>query len=151
MTWKDAQDYVHWLSKRTDHDYRLMSEAEWEYAARGGTTTTYPWGASATHEKANYGEDECCGGKATGRDKWVNTSPVGAFPPNAFGLYDMNGNVLQWVQDCFAESYAGLPTDGSAYETSVVLKTAGTFQEMAATNSCSYRMVRGGDWATRQI
>lgn len=145
LNWQDAQDYVQWLSKRTGKQYRLLTEAEWEYAARAGTTTAFSWGAKATHEHANYGAEECCSGFASGRDRWVNTSPVGSFPPNAFGLYDMHGNVLQWVQDCFANSYAGLPTDGSAYELSVELKVA-PMEEMVGTNSCSYRMVRGGDW-----
>jgi formylglycine-generating enzyme required for sulfatase activity len=76
----------------------------------------------------------------------VNTSPAGSFPPNAFGLYDMHGNVLQFVQDCFADSYSGLPTDGSPYEAVVQLKSAGPFFDMAGTSSCSYRMLRGGDW-----
>jgi formylglycine-generating enzyme required for sulfatase activity len=148
VTWQDAQDYVHWLSQRTRHKYRLLSEAEWEYTARAGTTTAYPWGPSATHDNANYGADDCCSGLASGRDQWVQTSPVGSFPPNNFGLHDMHGNVLQWVQDCFAGSYSGLPTDGSAYEEAVQLKTAGPFPslDMTGTNSCSYRMVRGGDW-----
>jgi formylglycine-generating enzyme required for sulfatase activity len=145
VTWQDAQDYVHGLSQRTSHKYRLLSEAEWEYAARGGTTTAYSWGASATHDHANYGTDDCCSGSASGRDKWMNTSPVGSFPPNGFGLHDMHGNVLQWVQDCFASSYSGLPTDGSAYEEAIQLKTGVPFL-MIGTNSCSYRIVRGGDW-----
>jgi formylglycine-generating enzyme required for sulfatase activity len=148
VTWQDAQDYVHWLSQRTGDKYRLLSEAEWEYAARGRTSTAYPWGPKSTHEHANYGADKCCSGLAAGRDRWEQTSPVGAFPPNAFGLYDMHGNVLQWVQDCFAASYSGLPADGSAYEEAVVLNTAGPFPwfDMSGTNACSYRMVRGGDW-----
>ena len=148
VTWQDAQDYVHWLSQRTGHKYRLLSEAEWEYAARGGTSTAYPWGPNSTHEHANYGAEKCCSGLAAGRDRWKETSPVGSFPPNGFGLYDTHGNVLQWVQDCFAASYSGLPADGSAYEEAVVLKTAGPFPwfDMTGTNACSYRMVRGGDW-----
>src|SRR6476659_6572344 len=105
VTWHDAQDYVRWLSEHTGHQYRLLTEAEWEYAARAGTTTAYPWGAQPSHEYANYGADSCCSGRALGRDKWTYTSPVGSFPPNAFGLYDMHGNVLQWVQDCFSTSY----------------------------------------------
>jgi formylglycine-generating enzyme required for sulfatase activity len=146
VTWDDAQDYVRWLSHRTGRKYRLLTEAEWEYAARAGSTTPYPWGSSASHEYANYGADVCCSGLASGRDQWVNTSPVGAFPANAFGLYDMHGNVLQWVQDCFSASYAGLPTDGAAYETNVELQMTGRFARMTGTSSCSYRMLRGGDF-----
>lgn len=146
LIWNDAQDYVRWLSQRTGQKYRLLTESEWEYAARAGTTAPYPWGSDASHEYANYGADTCCSGLASGRDQWVNTSPVGSFPPNAFGLYDMHGNVLQWVQDCFANSYLGLPTDGSAYETVVQLKVTGRFSSMTGTSSCAYRMLRGGDW-----
>jgi formylglycine-generating enzyme required for sulfatase activity len=123
VTWSDAQDYVRWLSQRTGRKYRLLTEAEWEYAARAGTTTAFPWGSTASHEFANYGTEKCCGeGLAVGRDRWVETSPVGSFPPNGFGLYDMNGNVMQFVQDCFAPSYAGLATDASAYEVDVELR-----------------------------
>jgi formylglycine-generating enzyme required for sulfatase activity len=152
VTWNDAQTYVRWLSQRASRKYRLLTEAEWEYAARAGTATPYPWGSSASHEYANYGADKW-GGLASGRDRWVNTSPAGSFPPNAFGLYDMQGNVLQWLQDCFASSYSGLPTDGSAYEAVVQLKTAGDLSYMSGTSSCSYRMLRGGDWGdpSRQI
>ena len=152
VTWNDAQEYVHWLSQKTGHKYRLLTEAEWEYAARSGTTTPYPWGSTASHEYANYGADNW-GGFASGRDRWVNTSPVGSFPPNKFGLYDMHGNVLQWVQDCFAPSYAGQPADGSPYEAIVQLKMVGDLSDMNGNNSCSYRMLRGGDWGDppRQI
>lgn len=145
VTWNDAQDYVRWLARKTGREYRLPSESEWEYAARAGTRTTYPWGSAPSHEYANYGSDNW-GGLASGRDEWANTSPVGAFPPNAFGLYDMHGNVLQWVQDCFAPDYASLPTDGSAYLRDVQLKTTGDFAFMNGTASCSYRRLRGGDW-----
>jgi formylglycine-generating enzyme required for sulfatase activity len=147
LTYYDAQDYVRWLSKQTSHHYRLLTEAEWEYAARAGSTTPYPWGSSASHELANYGSETCCSGLMSGHDQWVNTSPVGSFPPNAFGLYDMQGNVMQWVQDCFASSYAGLPTDGSAYEEMRTLNLSGELSSMTGTNSCSYRILRGGDWA----
>jgi len=146
VSWEDAQDYVRWLSQRTGRKYRLLTEAEWEYAARAGTTTPFPWGSIASHENANYGAETCCSTLAVGRDRWMNTSPVGAFPPNAFGLYDMHGNVQQWVQDCFANSYAGLPTDGSAYEVAVPLKMEGRYAVMNGKSSCSYRMSRGGDW-----
>lgn len=146
VTWNDAQDYVRWLSARSGRHYRLLTEAEWEYTARAGTTAPYPWGSSVSHEHANYGSDVCCSGLASGRDQWVNTSPVGSFPPNAFGLHDMHGNVMQWVQDCFASSYAGLPTNGSAYEAMITLNLSGELLWMTGTMSCSYRMARGGDW-----
>lgn len=146
VSWEDAQDYVHWLSERTHSEYRLLTEAEWEYAARAGTSTPFPWGANASHDYANYGAEACCSTLASGRDQWLSSSPVGAFPPNAFGLYDMQGNVLQWVQDCFANSYEGLPTDGTAYEVVVPLKMTGRFAAMNGTSSCSYRMLRGGDF-----
>ena len=111
-----------------------------------GTTTPYPWGANPSHDHANYGAEACCSGLASGRDQWVNTSPVGSFAPNAFGLYDMHGNVMQWVQDCFASSYRGLPTDGSAYEKVVTLRLTGELSYMTGMTSCSYRLLRGGDW-----
>lgn len=146
VSWEDAQDYIRWLSQRTGHAYRLLSEAEWEYAARAGTTTAYPWGPIASHDQANYGADQCCSGLAAGRDRWVNTSPVGSFPPNAFGLSDMNGNALQWVQDCLAMSYANLPADGSAYETADTLRLSGDLAALDGKRSCDYRVLRGGDW-----
>jgi formylglycine-generating enzyme required for sulfatase activity len=145
VTWNDAQDYVRWLSLRTQHRYRLLTEAEWEYASRAGTTTAYPWGSNGSHENANYGAENW-GGLTLGRDRWFYTSPVGSFPPNGFGLYDMHGNVLQWVEDCFANDYSNLPSDGSAYVEVIQLKTAGDFAYMNATSSCSYRRLRGGDW-----
>jgi formylglycine-generating enzyme required for sulfatase activity len=130
VSWNDAQDYVRWLSQRTGHTYRLPTEAEWEYAARAGSTTAYPWGATASHDHANYGSDECCKEFAEGRDQWLHTSPVGSFPPNAFGLFDMHGNAWQWVQDCYADSYAAAPTDGSAHD----------------EPNCQRRVLRGGTW-----
>ena len=146
ISWADAHDYVQWISAKTGKKYRLLSEAEWEYAARAGSTTTYPWGTAAAHGHANYGQEDCCSPLAKDEDKWEETSPVGSFPPNKFGLYDMNGNVLQWVQDCFSDSYANLPVDGTPYERSIKLNTSGNFADMKGNNSCSYRMVRGGDW-----
>ncbi len=148
VTWQDAQDYATWLSQRTGKSYRLLTEAEWEYAARAGTNTPYPWTSGSTRDHANHGADTCCSGFAAGRDKWVNTSPVGSFPPNAFGLSDMQGNAMQWVQDCFSDTYAGLPTDGSPYQTSVTLNLKGDLADLNGSSSCSHRMARGGDWGT---
>ena len=92
--WDDAQHYVAWLSKMTGQPYRLLTEAEWEYAARAGTTTAYYWG-----DEIGKGNANCNGCGSQWDDK--QTSPVGSFAANAFGLYDMAGNVCQWVQDCY--------------------------------------------------
>ena len=146
ITWKDAQDYVKWLSEKTGNSYRLLTEAEWEYAARAGTNTPYPWGSVASHEFANYGADSGWKGIAIGRDRWQCTSPVGSFPPNAFGLYDMQGNILQYVEDCFSPTVSELPDDGSAYKADVVLHITGQFSMMNGKKSCDARIVRGGDW-----
>jgi formylglycine-generating enzyme required for sulfatase activity len=146
VTWYDAKDYVQWLSKKTGKHYRLLTESEWEYAARAGTTTAYPWGTAITHEYANYGLDSGFAGLAVGRDKWEYTSPVGSFPSNAFGLYDMNGNVMQWVEDYFSGSYSNLPVDGSAYKDTVAIKMEGRMSWMNGKNSSDFRMCRGGDW-----
>ena len=129
----DAIAYTEWLSKMTGFRYRLPSEAEWEYAARAGTITAFPWTTSGTltHEMANYGADSGWTGLAKGKDAWMATSPVGAFAPNAFGLYDMPGNVMQFTADYFSSSYMGLPTDGAPFK---------------SDSSADRRMIRGGDW-----
>ena len=93
VTWDDAQQYVAWFSKMTGKPYRLLSEAEWEYAARAGTTTAYSWGDEIGKGNANCNG---CGSEWDGRQ----TAPVGSFAPNQFGLYDMHGNVWEWVEDC---------------------------------------------------
>lgn len=131
VSWNDAQGYVKWLSENNDQSLqcRLPSEAEWEYGARAGTTTKYHWSDSANHEQANYGKDECCGGLAKGRDKWVYTAPVGSFIANRFGLQDMHGNVFEWVQDTYQKNYEGAPSNGEAWE-------VGDFS----------RGLRGGSW-----
>jgi len=118
VNWFDAQNFVGWLNWKTGADdaYRLPSEAEWEYASRGGTTTPYPWGTKLDHNYGNFGiPGPGLGGKAEGRDVWVDeTAPVGSFPPNAFGVFDMHGNVFEWVEDCFEADFAHAPVDGSA-------------------------------------
>ena len=148
MSWNDADAYVHWLSKKTGFNYRLLTEAEWEYAARARTTTPYYWGSVASHEYANYGTDTVNGiGGTSGRDQWMYTSPVGSFPPNDFGLYDMSGNVWQWVDDCYSVSYAGLPADGSAYKENAVLDSTNKFPWMLKKNACDFHILRGGCYA----
>ena len=123
VNWQDAQSYVAWLSRETGEAYRLPTEAEWEYAARAGTTTKYGWGNEIGVNRANC---EGCG------SRWDNkeTAPVGSFPANARGLHDMHGNVWEWVQDCWNGSYAGAPVDGSAW----------------LSGDCSRRVSRGGSW-----
>jgi formylglycine-generating enzyme required for sulfatase activity len=118
MSWFDAQTFVGWLNWKTGEDdaYRLPSDAEWEYAARAGSTTAYPWGAKLDHNFGNFGkESPGLGGKAEGRDVWVDQSaPVASFPANAFGLHDMNGNLFEWVEDCYEADRKNAPADGSA-------------------------------------
>lgn len=127
----DAHAYVNWLSRKSGKPYRLPSEAEWEYAARAGSATIRPWGDGISRDFANYGADSCCAPFAAGRDRWVYTSPVGAFPPNRFGLFDMLGNVWQRTEDCGHDDYAAAPADGSAW---------------ISGGDCTRRMVRGGAW-----
>jgi formylglycine-generating enzyme required for sulfatase activity len=130
MSWNDGEAYAAWLSRKTGHSYALLTEAQWEYAARAGTATPYYWGTQASHARANYGTDLCCAPAAAGEDRWLGTSPSGSFPPNAFGLYDMHGNAWQWMRDCWHHNYEGAPEDGSAW----------------TTGTCVDRVMRGGSW-----
>jgi formylglycine-generating enzyme required for sulfatase activity len=118
VSWLDAKAFIHWLNRKIGKDqYRLLSESEFEYAARAGTTTVYWWGNNPSHDDANFGKDAGMdvGGLAEGRDIWVDsTSPICSFPTNPFGLCDMFGNVYQWVEDCYETNIAMLPADGSA-------------------------------------
>jgi formylglycine-generating enzyme required for sulfatase activity len=116
VSWQDAHDYAAWLTEKTGRHYRLLSEAEWEYVARAGSATARPWGDAISHINANYRADACCNAQSgvTGDDPWQFTSPVGSFPPNAFGLYDALGNVWQRLDDCWTANHDGAPTDGSA-------------------------------------
>jgi formylglycine-generating enzyme required for sulfatase activity len=130
VSWDDVQQYVAWLSKMTGRPYRLLSEGEWEYAARAGTTTVYSWGDEIGRGNANC---DGCG------SQWdYKPAPVGSFAANAFGLNDMHGNVSEWVEDCYHGSYEGAPTDGSTWASGSGL--AGLFGD------CSRRVVRGGSW-----
>ena len=110
VSWEDAQDYIVWLNTKArtfsldnvPDPYRLPTWEEIEYATRAGTTTVYYWGDAAWHDRANYGRSQClpCGPVREGADRWLFTSPVGSFPSNPWGLYDMAGNVWQWVDSC---------------------------------------------------
>jgi formylglycine-generating enzyme required for sulfatase activity len=124
LTWNDAQRYVAWLSRMTGKPYRLLSEAEFEYAARAGTETAYPWGDEIGKNNAR-----CvgCGELASSS----GPSRVGSFAANRFGLHDMHGNVWQWMEDCWHKDYEGAPQDGSAWIDGA---------------DCSRRVVRGGSW-----
>ena len=141
VSWNDAQAYVQWLSLKTGKRYRLLSEAEWEYAARAGTTTAWYWGDREA-EQCHYANGADLSAKAQGvsaagfvncDDKYAGTSPVGRFRPNKFGLYDMSGNVGQWVEDCYQDTYADNPADGSAVETCM-------------PKFHNARVMRGGGW-----
>jgi formylglycine-generating enzyme required for sulfatase activity len=123
VSWKDAKAYVSWLSQYTGKPYRLPSEAEWEYAARAGKTSRYTFGDAITPKDANYSESNL--GK---------TTEVGAYPPNAWGLYDMHGNVWEWVEDIYHDSYQGAPINGTAWIDS------------EGENSSRNRVIRGGSW-----
>ncbi len=123
VSWDNAKSYVAWLSAKTGRGYRLLSEAEWEYAARAGATTKYYWGDDIGKGNANCSG---CGSQWDGKQ----TAPVGSFQPNAFGLYDMLGNVWQWCEDTRQVDYQGAPNDGSAW----------------VVASSSSRVLRGGSW-----
>ena len=118
VNWEDAQKYVEWLRGKTGEWYRLLSEAEWEYAAQAGSGTRYSFGDEITENDANYGL------------KIGKTQPVGSYEKNEFGLYDMQGNVGEWVQDCWHDNYRGAPTDGKVWK----------------SGDCSRRVLRGGSW-----
>ena len=143
VSWNDAQSYVAWLRRETGERYRLASEAEWEYAARAGTTTRRYWGDSSSGQcihanggdlslRRRYQRFEYFDSSASCDDGMVHTAPVGSYEANAFGLFDMLGNVFEFVEDCLHENYEGAPRDGSAW-------TRG--------GDCGRRVRRGGSWA----
>ena len=140
VSWNDAQAYVKWLGNKTGKGYRLPSEAEWEYAARGGTTTSRYWGDDPNNacRYANVADTT----KGPGGMGWNNnhecndgyffTAPAGSYLPNTFGLYDMIGNAWEWVEDSYHDSYNGAPTDGSVWQ-----------------GDGAKRVLRGGSWISR--
>lgn len=141
VTWGEAVAYAAWLSAQTGARYRLPSEAEWEYAARAGTTTEWPWGNVFQRGRANCAD---CGGPWQGK----STAPVGSLPPNAWGLHDMHGNVAEMLLDCLHLGYENAPTDGSSLTApgSGWLKGVGRVGKKGADGTCIYRVARGGNW-----
>jgi formylglycine-generating enzyme required for sulfatase activity len=125
LSWDDAAAYLKWLSDKTGQVYRLPSEAEWEYAARAGSGKRFWWGDEALSGKANCSD---CGSGTNGQP-----AAVGSYKPNAFGLYDTAGNIAEWVQDCWNESYLGAPADGSAW----------------MKGNCSLHGLRGGSFGNK--
>jgi formylglycine-generating enzyme required for sulfatase activity len=115
INWYDAQEYLRWLSEATGHTYRLPSEAEWEYACRAGTKTAFSFGDTISTSQANYDGNFTYNGSARGEYR-RGTTPAGMFPANPWGLFDMHGNVWEWVQDVVHDNYEGAPLDGSAWE-----------------------------------
>jgi eukaryotic-like serine/threonine-protein kinase len=132
VSWLDAMDFCQKLSQKTGRTYRLPSEAEWEYACRAGTTTPFAFGETITQAVVNYGGSPCM--KGILRGKYRRTTPVGIFPPNLFGLYDLHGNLREWCSDEWIDSYGDAPTDGSARG------------DISSRDENKRRLLRGGSW-----
>jgi formylglycine-generating enzyme required for sulfatase activity len=132
VSWDDAETYVNWLSRITGKPYRLLTEAEYEYAARAGTETRFPWGDEFMLDGQTMTNCPGCGGSSQTTGE---TAPVGSFPANAFGLYDMTGNVRAWTEDCWHDDYEGAPEDGSAW----------------ADDNCYVRVVRSGSFREKRL
>lgn len=130
VSWRDALEFCARLSRKTGREYRLPSEAEWEYACRAGTATSFSYGPTLTSQQANYQGQFTYGNGPKGIYR-ESTTPVGRFPPNPFGLYDMHGNVYEWCADCWHRSYEGAPADGRSWVTS---------------KGNDPRVLRGGSW-----
>jgi formylglycine-generating enzyme required for sulfatase activity len=151
VNWEDARAYAEWLAKESGKRYRLPSEAEWEYVARGGTSFPRFWGERDSHEgvamslACDFANVYDSSAVATHRLPWPNArcddgaaglAPVGRYKPNAFGVFDIIGNAREWVMDCFTASYAGRPQDGRAW---------------SWQGGCELKGVRGGSWASRPL
>jgi formylglycine-generating enzyme required for sulfatase activity/tetratricopeptide (TPR) repeat protein len=134
VSWKDAVAFCQKLSKQTGRTYQLPSEAQWEYACRAGTTTPFYFGETITPDLVNYDGNNPYGKAPQGQYR-QETTPVGSFPPNAFGLYDMHGNVWEWCEDVWHGNYDGAPTDGSAW----------------VAGGGEYRLLRGGSWGNDAV
>ena len=135
VSWNDVQAYIQWLNRISGKSYRLLSEAEWEYVARGGTQTAFWWGDNVSTSRANYNGSTSYNGSPKGKNRQA-TVPVQSFSPNPFGLYNLNGNVWELTQDCWHENYAGAPTDGSAW-------MAGCADDKP--------VLRGGSWGSTPV
>lgn len=133
MSWEDARAFVSWLSLKTGRPYRLLSEAEWEYAARGGSDQAFWWGPGVSTRQANYDGSLTYAGGAPGEFRH-RTMPVDSFEPNPFGLYNVHGNVWEWVEDCYQKRYRDLPEE---------TRLTGVAWSPAA---CEFRVFRGGSW-----
>jgi formylglycine-generating enzyme required for sulfatase activity len=131
INWNDAKGYAAWLSRRTGRTYRLLSEAEREYVTRAGTATPFWWGSSISASQANYDGRFTYGSGEKGEIRQKTVS-VDTFKPNPWGLYQVHGNVWEWTEDCWNESYNGAPADGSAW----------------ISGECGRRVLRGGSWIT---
>jgi len=139
VSWWDAKKYVGWLKQKTGQEYRLLSEAEWEYAARAGSTTSRFWGDdwsqackyANVYDKEGYGAVKFTWPAHPCSDGFANTAPVGSFPPNAFGLHDMLGNVWEWVEDCWLAEYPSFSATGKALH----------------SGDCGKGILRGGSWS----
>lgn len=148
VDWNDAKAYTLWMSGKTGQKYRLLTEAEWEYAAKAGSKTIWPWGEdesqicqygnvfdqSGLKEPKSATNDNAAARAATCDDGYIHVAPVGQFSPSAFGLYDTIGNVWEWVEDCSLMLYQEGPVDGTAYQ---------------AVGRCEKRAVRSGSWRSR--
>jgi len=138
VNWADAQQYIGWIRQETGEDYRLLSESEWEYAARGNQAYEFPGEDQWSCTRGNIADVAWSAAYNTSprftvgcNDHFIQTAPVGTFRMNGFGLFDMAGNVWEWTQDCYNQNYNRVPTDGSAW----------------LTGQCVSRIIRGGSWS----
>lgn len=132
ISWNDAQQYIKWLNRVTGLRYRLPTEAEWEYVARGGTKAPFSTGPRISSSQANFNGEHPYGEGAKKGPYRRKTLPVGSFKPNAYGVYDIHGNVYEWVEDCWSPNHTGAPSDG----------------RVRKDGDCKFRIMRGGSWVT---
>jgi len=143
INWDDAKAYVAWLSKKTGKLYRLLSESEWEYIARAGTKTPFWWGSSISTNDANYDCNSTFGSDGSKGEFRQKTVPADMFKPNPWGLYQVSGNVFEWVEDCWNDTYQYAPSDGGVR---MAGNWAGRSDTDVSAGGCSRRVRRGGAW-----